>query len=166
MGCTFGQCAHVSSFRASCRWAFAALAISSMSVAQVDWPAYITIDPQRVELVNNFRDSQAAVKLGADAVDCDNLAKRFQKGAGPKQPKYTDTDGSYMKSQADEYFQRVRARKAVAEAEEAAQQAVVLCESLDANAKARKRAIAAKALAKRTPKNMKVAAGTFLTECD
>lgn len=69
-----------------------------------------------------------------------------------------------MKSQAEEYFRRTKDTAAAAEAAELAKQTLVLCDSLDANAKARKRQLAAKALAKRTPKKMKVSSGTLLQE--
>ena len=128
---------------------------------QVQWPDYIKLNPSKVEFGDNFWDAQATIVLGLS--DEQVLAKRFDKGTGPRSPKLFDPEGSYLKGLADTHYKAAMAEKEGIEKEASAGQCVVgLADILEDNSKKRKKTQALQALAKRAPKRKAKSLGSVL----
>lgn len=112
------------------------------------WPAYITINETNVEYIANYSDSLASIVLGED--DEHLLRTRFGKKVGPWAPHICDPAGTYMRSLAEEHYNRITALKSTEVVTE--QTAKTLADSVETNTKNRKREAAMKALAKRAPR--------------
>lgn len=90
----------------------------------------------------------ASIVLGED--DEQVLRTRSPKKVGPWAPQVCDPAGTYMRSLAEEHYNRVAQQSASRQA--LADDAKTLADTMDTNSKSRKREAAMKALAKRTPR--------------
>ena len=125
------------------------------------WPDYIKLNPAKVEFGNNFWDAQATIVLGIS--DEQVLAKRFDKGIGPRSPELSDPEGSYLKGLADTHYKAAQAEKERIEKEANSGQCVDgLADILEDNLKKRRKNQAFQALAERASKRKAKSLGSVL----
>lgn len=117
---------------------------------------YISINPQRLEYVANHSDSMASIVLGDS--DEQLLRTRFGKKVGPWAPAICDPTGTYLRSLAEEHYNRIQAQ--ASQQKQQNESARTLADTMEINTKNRKREAAMKALAKRAPRKKARSAGT------